>query len=198
MIDEGYIKFDCNWIKEQPLKYNEIEEINRCRDELYSLGLIGAYDNGIGFGNISIRRRNNEFIVSGSATGNIRSLDENHYTTVTSFNIEKNKVVCKGPIKASSESLTHAMVYLLNAEINAIIHVHDVQLWNSLKGKVPTTSEDVSYGTPQMAQEIQRLYEQSDLKTKKMVVMAGHKEGIITFGKSLNEAKEVLLKYCHG
>ena len=35
----------------------------------------------------------------------------------------------------------------------------------------------------------------TDVKTSKILVMAGHEEGIITFGKTLEEAMNVILKY---
>ena len=35
-----------------------------------------------------------------------------HYVKVSSFNIDDNAVQCSGPLKASSESLTHAAIYL--------------------------------------------------------------------------------------
>ena len=81
-MDEGYIKFNCKWIKDRQISIDKLSEINKLRDRLYRLGLIGAYDNGIGFGNISIRSGKNDFIITGSATGNFHELNENHYVLV--------------------------------------------------------------------------------------------------------------------
>jgi L-ribulose-5-phosphate 4-epimerase len=64
-----------------------------------------------------------------------------------------------------------------------------------LYGKGCSTLETVEYGTPEMARETVRLFNETDVKEKKILVMAGHKEGILSFGKDLNEAREVLLKY---
>lgn len=197
MIDEGYIKYQCNWIKSEPININEISELNKWRNKLYELGLIGEYENGIGFGNISIRdSQPKQFIVSGTQTGNLPVLNEQHYTTVTNFDLEQNSLTCCGPIKASSESLTHATLYQADPKVNAIIHVHNLQLWQELMYKVPTTEKNVSYGTPEMAREIIRLFKQDSLvntKNTKILVMSGHEEGIISFGTNLAEAANILL-----
>ena len=111
-MDEGYIKYSCIWIKSAPISDKGLIGINIWRQKLFALGLIGSYEDDIGFGNISIRVRNSsQFIISGTQTGHIPFLKNYHYTLVTSFNIEKNSLTCQGPIKASSESLTHAAIY---------------------------------------------------------------------------------------
>jgi ribulose-5-phosphate 4-epimerase/fuculose-1-phosphate aldolase len=194
--DEGYIKYECNWIVDLPMSPDILAEMNQWRNKLYQLGLIGEYDDGIGFGNLSIRgRQPKEFIVSGTHTGSLVSLDERHYTTVVDFDWEKNFVTCRGPIQASSESLTHAAIYLANDRINAVIHVHNLALWQKLMYSVPTTREDCAYGTPEMAREIIRLCQQEELSKAKILVMAGHREGIISFGSNLTEAGNILLEY---
>jgi len=192
-MDEGYIKFNCNWIKTDPVPGNMILEINNWRDTLYKLSLIGAYSNGIGYGNISIRLDKKTFLITGSATGLLNKLDENHYVLVNEYDFTLNRLVCKGPIKASSESLTHAAIYECSPETNAVIHIHNITLWENLINKVPTTSENVLYGTPDMADEIKKLFNKTKVAIEKTIVMGGHKEGILTFGKTLEEAGKILL-----
>ena len=194
MIDEGYIKYQCNWINSEPVSFNQITELNQWRNKFYELDLIGQYDNGIGFGNISIRSdKPEQFIISGTQTGHLSNLNEFHYTRVTKFDLERNCLTCCGPIKASSESLTHATLYQANPTIKAIIHVHNLELWQKLMYKVPTTQKDVPYGTPEMAKEMLRLFKEDNLNSTKVLVMAGHEEGIITFGQNLQEAGNILL-----
>jgi L-ribulose-5-phosphate 4-epimerase len=55
------------------------------------MGLIGAYNNGIGFGNISQRLApsNGLFVVSGTQTGHLPQLNAQHYAIVTQYSIEK-------------------------------------------------------------------------------------------------------------
>lgn len=195
MFDEGYIKFKSNWIRSNLNEFEQINELNRWREKLYAKELIGAYDNGVGFGNLSSRiGRSSEFIISGSATGNNSLMISSHYTKVINFNLQENSLTCHGPIVASSESLTHAVLYTLDPDIKAVIHAHDLALWENFKGKVPTTSASVAYGTPQMAEETIRLYEQTDLPETKFYVMGGHHEGVVSFGETLEEAFNIILQ----
>ena len=59
---------------------------------------------------------------------------------------------------------------------------------------MPTTKKEIEYGTPAMANEMIRLFDETDLRNKKVLVMAGHEEGIISFGENLEEAGNLLLK----
>lgn len=196
MLDEGYVKYQCHWLNKPSVTSAEITEVNQWRDKLYKLNLIGQYDNGIGFGNISIRDGQPEyFIISGTQTGGIPHLTKEHYTKVIEFDWKKNFVTCIGSIKASSETLTHAALYVANPEIKAVIHVHHLSLWQILIDKVPTTDINCAYGTPEMAQEIIRLCQEEETKKLKIIVMSGHQEGIITFGRNLTEAGNILLNY---
>jgi L-ribulose-5-phosphate 4-epimerase len=194
-MDEGYIKFNCHWIKSDPVIFEGFQEINHWRNRLHQLGLIGMYPNQIGFGNISIRTTaSNQFYITGSATGGFEKLSEAHYTLVTEFNFSANRLTCHGPIKASSESLSHAALYLADPGANAVIHVHHLLFWQKLLNQIPTTSCEVAYGTPQMSGEILRLFQETDLKHTKVLVMGGHPEGIISFGKDMEEAGRALLE----
>lgn len=188
-MDEGYIKFNCEWIESN--LDSDIKEINEWRDKLYRLKLIGCYDNGIGYGNISVRTKNG-FLITGSATGSFSRLTKEHYSEVIVYDFDRNYVKCRGKIKASSESLSHAAVYESNPEIKAVVHVHSQELWNKLLNKVPMTSKDVKYGTPEMAYEIMRLMK---IREENILVMAGHEDGVIAYGKNLNEGGHIILKH---
>ncbi len=192
MIDEGYIKYHQEFIKDVPVKPELITEINAYRSRLYKMKLIGAYDEIIGYGNISYLMQNGKMLISGTQTGQIAELNENHYTVVEQYDIDENTLTCKGPIKASSEALTHAAVYELSPEIKAVIHVHSRNLWDKYLNVMPTTKADVAYGTPQMAYEVKRLYNEGPMQKNPVMIMAGHDEGIITFGKDFKEAMDVL------
>jgi len=192
-MDEGYIKFNCKRIPSDEIPLDKVADLNVWRKIMHDKGLIGMYPNGIGFGNISIRCDGDSFLISGSATGGIPDLDTSHYALVTDYNLTSNSLICKGLINASSESLTHALIYECSPSANAVIHVHNLTLWKELMHKVPTSNEHVSYGTSEMANEIKRLFEETNLCNEKIIVMAGHEEGIISFGKDLEEAANVLL-----
>ena len=192
---DGYIKFICDFIEAGTIPAKDILELNKWRDKLYSLKLIGAYSNGIGYGNISVRKNKNIFLITGSATGNFPVLNGDHYSEVTDFDLDKNYLKCKGPIKASSESMTHAAIYSIDKNINAVIHVHNLELWSKLLNKFPTTSKNAAYGTPDIAKEMIRLFKDENAGKKGIIVTEGHKEGVFTFGKDLDAACSTLMKY---
>ena len=98
-----------------------------------------------------------------------------------------------GPIISSSESLTHAILYQCNPAINAVVHIHHKELWKSLLHKVPTTNKKVEYGTPEMAKEMVRLYNKTELPQSQILVMAGHEDGIVSFGITIADASQVIL-----
>ena len=183
--DEGYIKFNLQW-EENPFEFSDPDflSLNSCRQNLFELGLIGSYPDGIGFGNISIRTKNNEFIISGSETGNYKSLLKDHYALVTDFDIKRNFVHCIGQIKASSESMSHAALYKANKAINAVLHIHHKKLWDKYLNKFPTTDKTAEFGTPELAFEIGKLSKIAE----GIIIMGGHPEGIIIYGSNINEA----------
>ena len=195
MIDEGYTKYECDWRLAPPLPATAIGELNAWRNRLHEQGLIGYYpEHGVGFGNVSVREDNsNRFIISGTQTGHIAITGEQHYARVTGCDVAANRVVCEGPVQASSEALTHAAIYALDPDIRAVVHVHDADLWHALIDRVPTTSRDISYGTPEMAREFQRLYEDTDFRVRGIAVMGGHDEGIVAFGSDISQAAERIL-----
>jgi L-ribulose-5-phosphate 4-epimerase len=194
---KGEVKFNCHWTQSGPVISDEqYEIINYWREILYNMDLIGAYENGVGFGNISMRiGAGNQFFITGSATGEIPELEPGHYVKVSSFNIDDNAVQCIGPLKASSESLTHAAIYSADSDTNAVIHIHSFELWSELIYKVPTTNPAMDYGTIGLAKDISRLFLESDVFEKRVIVMAGDRAGILTFGHDIDEAVDVLMEY---
>ncbi len=196
MLDEGYIKFKAEWKDGPAFPANELEELQHWRQEMYRAGLIGAYDNGIGFGNISRRWGISErFVISGSATGNFPVLGPEHYCLVTQVDIDQNTLWCEGPLLASSESMSHAMVYRVLPWVNGVIHIHHLEMWRRLLHQVPTTDAAATYGSPEMAYSIINLIHTTDLPQRRIFVMEGHQEGIFGFGKDLAEAAAVIFDH---
>lgn len=190
--DEGYIKFNLEWKKQSfDFPYQLFHSIQTWRQKLFELNLIGAYPDGVGFGNLSIRYRKNKFIITGSATGNLKQLTKRHYALVKDFKLDKNTIYSVGVTRASSESLSHAAIYQSNKEVNAVIHIHHQKFWKKYIHKLPTTSQDAAFGTPEIAHEISKL----TTSEKGIIIMGGHTEGVIAYGESLNEAGEILLNY---
>jgi ribulose-5-phosphate 4-epimerase/fuculose-1-phosphate aldolase len=112
---------------------------------------------------------------------------------VVDCDFKKNWLRYEGTATPSSESLTHAAIYESNSMTSAVIHCHDSDLWARLLDRAPTTSKAVAYGTPEMASETRRLFEETDVQNRKILVMAGHEGGIVTFGKNLEQAFDVLM-----
>jgi len=195
MIDEGYTKYSVDWQRAPALPAATVAELNECRNRLYAAGLVGYYeDHGVGFGNVSIRDGQGPgFIISGTGSGEIERTDRRHYSRVSEYDIDANRVVCRGPVQASSEALTHAAIYELDLAIRAIAHGHSAALWQRLIDRIPTTAADVAYGTPEMAREFGRLYRETDFADSGIAVMAGHDEGIVAFGTDIEQAAERLL-----
>jgi L-ribulose-5-phosphate 4-epimerase len=195
--DEGVIKFTCRLIEGAAPSYEATSDLILYRQKLFALGLIGVYPDGIGFGNISRRlvTSGSEFLISASQTGGIELVEPKHFVTVTEYSLGENWVECRGQMNASSESLTHAMIYSTFSAANAIIHVHHNRAWSCLQGRLITSAPDVPYGTPDMANEVQRLARETNLSEEKIFVMAGHEDGILSFGKDLLEAYEILERH---
>jgi ABC-type ATPase involved in cell division len=49
-----------------------------------------------------------------------------------------------------------------------------------------------------MAYEIMRLFKEIDVRRGKILVMAGHEGGIVTFGKDFEEAYDVVMRATKG
>lgn len=195
MIEEGYIKFETDWTPGTAPDADLTNRLNCWRRPLYDAGLIGRYaDSGIGFGNLSIRAAaDGQFVISGTQTGHLAETDGRHYALVTDYDIARNRVSSTGAVQASSESLTHAAIYELDESISAVVHVHSRPLWDRLLNQAPTTAADVSFGTPEMAHEFARLYRDDEFAEQGIAVMAGHDEGIVSIGRTLEEAATRIL-----
>lgn len=204
MEAEGVIKFDLQYRVAPPVAHNELKELNAWRSRLWRLQLIGQdpqrYD-GYGFGNVSVRcgprdavRGKRAFLISGTQTGALPELDEHQYTLVESYDATANRVVAQGPVKPSSESLTHGILYDMDARIQAVLHVHSPDIWQAAGTLgMPVTRDSVPYGTPAMAAEVQRLFRETDVLLQQIFSMGGHKDGIMAFGETVAMAGDTLL-----
>jgi L-ribulose-5-phosphate 4-epimerase len=190
-----YIKFSRERVATEITPFGGLAELNAYRRKLLDLRLIGVDPKGIGFGNLSVRDgATDNFYITGSATGGIHELTLPDYAKVVACDFERNRVRYEGSALPSSESLTHAAIYESDANAGAVIHCHDSKLWAAVLNEAPTTSKAADYGTPEMANEIMQLFARTDVQSRKIVVMAGHEAGIVTFGKDLEEAFAVLVR----
>lgn len=201
-MQEGVIQFNLQW-QQTAVIDTDLSELNAWRDTLWQLKLIGEdagrYD-GYGFGNVSQRYTSaagnrNQFIISGTQTGHIENIQNQHYTLVTGFDPGSNRVCAEGPVRPSSESMTHGVIYSLDNSINCVMHVHSPEIWNKASTLgLPQTQKELIYGTPEMADEVVRLFAETNVRHQGIFSMAGHLDGVIAFGSSAKEAASVLTR----
>ncbi len=196
-MQEGVIKFQLHWEPDNAPAHPCLQELVTCRNRLRKAGLIGVDRQGLGYGNISLRAETG-FIISGSQTGAVEQAGPEHFTQVTAWDIGANRVWCRGPVKASSESLTHAMFYELDAGIRAVVHVHHHRLWQARKGRWPVTPASVSYGTAAMAEAVRDLWQHGAFRSIQALVMGGHEAGIMAFGRDPETVCRLLVKEAAG
>jgi ribulose-5-phosphate 4-epimerase/fuculose-1-phosphate aldolase len=190
-----YVKFTYQRAGAVIAPFDALTEVNACRRRLVDQHLLGVDSNGVGFGNVSVRDgRTTSFYITGSATGNLPELLPRDCVRVVAYDFARNWLSYEGAAIPSSESLTHAAIYESDPTISAVIHCHDSALWRTLLDRVPTSSKSVIYGTPEMAHEIMRLFNVTDLRRRAILVMAGHEGGIVTFGRNLKGAFEILMR----
>ncbi len=209
MYDEGVIKFryQHTW---QPLcrrRYRELAyQLIAWRAVLAQTQLIGQDPHryaGAGYGNVSSRtgapssaRGRRAMLITGTQTGGLAELGLDDFCVVERYDYRRNWVQSEGPIEPSSETMTHGAIYDLSPHIRYVFHGHSPMIWQRARAlSIPCTRPDVAYGTPEMAEEVERLYRSSSLSETNILSMAGHEDGIIAFGHTAEEAGQVLLRY---
>jgi hypothetical protein len=108
--------------------------------------------------------------------------------------LERNSVLSYGPLKASSESMTHGAIYGANPAVKYVMHVHSRALFDDLlQSHWLETPADTPYGTPAMAYAVSRLV-RAQPSLPVLFVMAGHAEGIVAYGADLASTQQLLLE----
>lgn len=195
---EGVIKFQLNYQRKAALRADDIVQLNSWRAIMVQLGMLGQtaarYDN-YGFGNISQRvGSTNQFIISGSQTGGIANMTAANYALVTDCQPSQNQITALGQTKPSSEAMTHGQLYQLSHGINFVIHAHCPQIWRHAAALgLPQTRAEVPYGTVAMANEVARLFTETDVLQQGLFSMAGHEDGVVAVGYSAAEAGQRLI-----
>ncbi|UOA08221.1 class II aldolase/adducin family protein [Methylobacter sp. S3L5C] len=198
---EGVIKYQLQHMQKPIKETFSFNEINAWRTIIFRLGLIGQDPdryNNLGFGNISQRLYplSSQFIISGTQTGSIEQLNPEHYCLVINADPRKNRLSSCGLKKPSSEALTHASIYAQDNTIQAVIHVHSPELWSCTAAlKLTHIPTDIPYGTVAMATAVEQLFQTGQLQQTPLFTMLGHKDGVVAFGKNMQEAAWILIKY---
>ena len=196
---EGVIKFRLDFTKESCLGEEAVAGITGWRHVLHRLQLIGRSPGrylGYGFGNISVRAAASPgaFIISGTQTGDTPYLHAPDYALVTSCDPMTNSVSARGECRPSSEALTHGQLYQLDRDVGSVVHVHCPEIWRQAERLgLPLTGGDAAYGTPEMAREVEKLFGTPAAYEKKIFVLAGHEDGVVSFGGNVAEACTVMI-----
>ena len=171
-----------------------VDWFGRCR----ALGGIGRYPpqrfGGAAYGNIS-QRGETGFLITGSQTGSKVELHPENIAWVREWDLEANRVMSEGPVKPSSESLTHGQLYALRPGTGFVIHVHEPLIWRRAAAlSLPVTDPAAEYGTPAMAHEVERLLTLPETLCDGVIVMGGHEDGVLVFGDHPEQAGLRLLR----
>jgi L-ribulose-5-phosphate 4-epimerase len=190
--DEGVIKFNYQLKIGAKVERSDYLALEKWRTIFFRMNLIGEYtDLQLGYGNLSKRGEENTFIISGTQTGRHPQLKREQYCKVIESNLQKSKVIALGTIAPSSESLTHYAIYQANPQINYVFHVHHNKFWKKmLSTNYDRTPKDIRYGTIEMAQATAKII---NLKSSGIFAMAGHEDGIISYGNSAAQAGKMIL-----
>lgn len=156
---------------------------------------------GAGYGNVSARigppgapLGSRSFLITATQTSGLSSIDLQRFAVVERYHFPHNRVKSHGRLHPSSESMTHGAIYDLGPHIRCVLHVHSPALWGRARQlRLPTSDPRVAYGTPEMAREVQRLFRETAVVERQIIAMGGHEDGILTFGRSPEEAGQVLL-----
>lgn len=188
---EGVIQFQLEFSDSPAPVPGSLLELNAWRKIFKQLGLLGQdparYD-GFGFGNLSRRvphpaGSQDAFIISGTQTGGRDELRPEDYVTVLGCDAAHNRVKATGPIKPSSETLVHGLLYQTDPTIAWVMHLHSPDIFTCQKAlDLPATAPHAGCGTPRLAEEVARLHAPLTETGARLLIMGGHEDGILTYG----------------
>ena len=191
-----YVKFTYQRARAEIAPFDALAELNACRRKLLEQRLMGVDSNGVGFGNLSVRDGvSRNFYITGSATGGLPELTPTDCVRVVAYDFAKNWLRYEGAAVPSSESLTHAAIYESDPTISAV---------DSLS-RLGFVGGRFSIALRQLRRPLLTARRKwrtkscvcstiSDVRSRKILVMAGHEGGIVTFGKNLEDAFDVLMR----
>ena len=207
MRQEGVIKFELEHRQRElePRRFAGLgSQLAAWRQVLSLTRLVGQHPDlydGAGYGNVSGRlgppnaalgRR--AFLITASQTSGRSTIGLQDFAVVERYDFRHNRVVSYGRLPPSSESMTHGAIYDLGPHIRCVLHAHSPVLWQEARRlRIPTTDPAVSYGTPEMAREVQRLFRETAVVERQILAMGGHEDGIIAFGRSPEETGQILI-----
>lgn len=198
---EGVIKFQLDFETGPPPSSSSLQELEAWRKIFCQLGLLGqdpARYHGYGFGNLSRRCPDQEgdaFLISGTQTGHLPALLPRDYARVTDCAPKANWLKASGQTRPSSEALSHAVLYQKRREISWVMHLHSPEIFQLRESlHLPCTDPAAAYGTPEMANEIERLASNQLGATPGLLIMSGHEDGILAYGSSAADTGSLVIR----
>lgn len=186
MIIDGVTQYQLDWHTSDLPDCAGLAALNEWRTRFFDLGVIGQCEaryGGVGFGNVSCRLNDREFIVSGTQTGHLRVLTPAHYCRVLGCDPQRNQVRAAGPVAPSSEAMTHHMIYQCVPTALFVVHIHAPHLWLAAASLgIPVTPPTVGYGTPAMTAAVADIINAGPVD---MIAMGGHEDGVIAWSDTL-------------
>lgn len=194
---EGVIQFSLQHRQTPAVDLPVIRDLSAWHARLHVLQLVGQdpvrYE-GYAYGNLSARIDHNSFIISGTQTGNLPQLDSRHYAIVDACDSKNNTVQSHGPLKPSSECMTHAAVYAASREAKAVCHVHSAAIWtNADQLGIHMTDPTILYGTPAMADAVTAFIAARPQSNSAILCMGGHIDGVLAWGEAVEQACQLIL-----
>ena len=200
---EGIIRFQLDFIPGPAPQTETLTALNAWRSIFRRLGLLGQDPKrygGFGFGNLSRRvcppvDSECAFVISGTQTGALPRLDSEHYVKVLRCVPVENRIVARGPIHPSSESLTHGLLYRIDPAIAWVMHLHSPEIFrNGEILRLPATRPDALCGTPEMAEEVARLHQQNPAADPGLILMGGHPDGLLAYGSDVHKTGALVME----
>lgn len=139
-------------------------------------------------GNLSIRCTGGLII---SASGcNLGCIEQEELIFVEHCDAEAKHVLYRGPIKPSSESIMHWLIYEDRRDAQAIIHAHDEFATRPelLAGEVVESKREEPYGTIELA----RMAIETFQRAERIIVLKNH--GYIAIGPDLDRTCDLVVE----
>ncbi len=199
---EGAIRFRYSLDVPSSADSIDIEQFTQLaawRTILRQLDLIGRHPHrydGFAYGNLSVRDHADpqRFYITASQTGGDVDFDLAQLVRIDRWDAERFDVCATGVAPPSSESITHGMVYAADPTIAWVMHVHTPIIWRkALQLGLPVTAEDVSYGSPAMANAVSALLRQHRTRPLAFATL-GHEDGVFVCGATAHETGACLVR----
>ena len=199
---EGVVQFSYNLARwEAPLPDDVVRPLLAWRSVLRRLALIGQVPDryaGLGYGNVSRRvpGGTDGFVITASQTSGIAdaAAGAGELVLVRRFDLRRFRVEAEGALPPSSETMTHAMIYTADREVNWVLHGHSPEIReNARAAGLPAIGADIGYGSPQMAEAVAALLRRNRERPLAFATL-GHRDGVFACGPDAGETGGKLVR----